>query len=1578
MLKTVLTKRVKLLIAAVVLTAISLFFYTRYLSPTKIALVNFRDFQYAAFLDADNNPFIKIDRIALEGDKPVKLSKYNVIYLFSMGMRLNEKQAQSVRKAIAKGVKVYSYAATSSESDLTNIIGDELDAVEGYFSNGGKKNTKRLLNYSRRVLHKRKFFTKKVQPPFIIPFDVFFYLGDDVFFQTFQEYQDFYSQKGLLKEDRPKVAVVTTNIGPRNANREHIDMFIRQLEEENLNVYPISGFSKRLEFLKKIDPSLVVLMPHGRFVPGDAEASVEWLKEKNIPLICPVTVFRGYDEWLKDQRGMAGGALSQSIVVPELDGGIYPYVFGAQFKDKNGLYIFQGIPNRIDKLAKLINKWLLLAEKDNSEKKIAIYYYKGPGLNAMIAGGMEVAPSLLNLLRVLKDNGYETGELPKNEDELIKIINKQGPILGAYAKGTFQEYLENGDPELIAVEDYLEWCKNDLPLETYAEVIEYYGEAPGDYMSVKKDGTAYLSVARVRFGNVVLLPQPLPAYGNNEFNLIHGAKKAPPHTYIASYLWVKNGFNCDAVIHFGTHGSLEFTPWKQVALSEYDWPDALIGGMPHVYIYVINNIGEAIIAKRRSYAAIVSYLTPPFTESDLYGRLNGLHDKFHSYLKAEDPALKNEYLKSIKEQVLNLGLNKDIGLENFKEQEITPEIFDRVHNYIHSIEQEKITKGLYTLGIPYKREDAYETARMMAIDPLAYSLAKLDLLRGHITAEKFENAHYFDAEYRQKAFEIIEKIINQKRSPDEFLNVYDNEALKAWEEKNKEVKGQGLMADMMQLAEAGRKIKKYDTRPLTSEDSGLLRQLVLKIAPDKGKRDFLISLKDYKKLKKALALLDPASAAKARKIAVFIPEMKKAITLAGEEDMRRLLGLMKNAQARKIVFDYLDNPQVLAAIKKEEAAVKKQKIGNCLNSEFSKDLFLAMKAEELKTAMDTWDEQRLAVFRKNINFYLENSELYPEIAEIKHENARAVSAIMSGKTSRKLLNEALAGAEEKIQQARERNKEIIDAIRTYKETLYSVREYFKSVGLSTAAETESIINTLNGGYILPSSGGDPVSNPDSVPTGRNMYSIDSEKTPTEEAWKVGKKLADGLIASKLSSTGQYPKKVAFTLWGGEFIRDQGVNLSEIFYLLGVEPVRNSRGVVHDVRLIPSSELKRPRIDVVVQTSGQFRDIAATRVYLINKAVKMASAAKNDEYDNYVIEGTLRAEEVMKTKGLSPLEARNYSTARVFGGLNGNYGTGIMGLVESGDKWEDDKEISDRYLKNMGAVYTQENWGFYKEGIFEASLQGADTVIQPRSSNTWGPLSLDHVYEFMGGINATIRNVTGEDPEAYFNDFRNKQNARVQGVKEAIWVETRATLFNPKYIKGMREGGASSAEQFAETFRNTYGWNVMKPKAIDREIWDGLYDVYVKDSYDLDMEEFFRDKNPYALQEMTAVMLETVRKGYWQPGDTVIKDIARLHAELVKDYKAGCSGFVCDNAKLREMIAGAVSPNLRKAYQEEISKARTGKAREVKEGMKLEKERMTLEKVKKIVTENKAVFFTMMFILIFFPLAVILGAVKRRM
>ena len=315
------------------------------------------------------------------------------------------------------------------------------------------------------------------------------------------------------------------------------------------------------------------------------------------------------------------------------------------------------------------------------------------------------------------------------------------------------------------------------------------------------------------------------------------------------------------------------------------------------------------------------------------------------------------------------------------------------------------------------------------------------------------------------------------------------------------------------------------------------------------------------------------------------------------------------------------------------------------------------------------------------------------------------------------------------------------------------------------------------------------------------------------------------------------------------------------------------------------------------------------------------------------------------------------------------------MVEAGDRWENESVIAATYLNNMGAYYgSEKNWEAFQKFAFEAALTRTDVVVQPRQSNTWGALSLDHVYEFMGGMNLAVRNVTGKDPDAYLSDYRNRNNMKMQELKEAIGVESRTTILNPAYIKEKMKGGASSASEFAEVITNTYGWNVMKPAAIDKELWDNIYNVYVKDELNLGVKKYFEQQNPAALEEMTAVMLESVRKGLWKASEEQVAELSKLHTEIVNTYRPSCSGFVCDNAKLRDFIVSKSNAQTAAQYKESISKIREAKTSGDDKGMVMKKEEMNQAAEQQTNTlSNVAVGIAVIIVI----LALILFVRKRR-
>ena len=604
-------------IVAAVLIGISI--WNAWFSATKIAFVNFQTIQQGSISKANDNSFIKLSEVSLANLD--RLSNYDMVFVNGMGLRIVEEQRQQIQQAADKGVPVYTSMATNPTNNICNLDSVQQNLIRRYLSNGGKTNYRNMLNYIRKAIDGKTYSTTEMEDPVERPSDMLYHAGisnpdDELEFLTVTDYEKFMKDNNLYKEGARRI-IITGQMA------DATDL-IKALEKEGYNVYPVQSMTRFMSFIDEVQPDAVINMAHGRM--GDR--MVDYLKTKNILLFAPLTINSLVDEWENDPLGMSGGFMSQSIVTPEIDGAIRPFALFAQYEDKEGLRHSYAIPERLKTFVSTINNYLNLKTKPNKDKKVAIYYYKGPGQNALTAAGMEVVPSLYNLLLRMKQEGYNVSGLPANAQELAKMIQAQGAVFNSYAEGAFDEFMKNGNPELITKEQYESWVKESLRPEKYAEVVAADGEFPGNYM-VTSDGG--LGVARLQFGNIVLMPQNAAGSGDNSFQVVHGTNAAPPHTYIASYLWMQHGFKADALIHFGTHGSLEFTPKKQVALCSNDWPDRLVGAVPHFYLYSIGNVGEGMMAKRRSYATLQSYLTPPFLESSVRGIYRELMEKIKIY-----------------------------------------------------------------------------------------------------------------------------------------------------------------------------------------------------------------------------------------------------------------------------------------------------------------------------------------------------------------------------------------------------------------------------------------------------------------------------------------------------------------------------------------------------------------------------------------------------------------------------------------------------------------------------------------------------------------------------------------------------------------------------------------------------------------------------------------------------------------------------------------------------------------------------------------------------------------------------------
>ena len=1358
--------------------------WARMAAPTRIAFVNYQAITLGQISRANDNRFIKINDLPVE--QLDRAADYDLVLVNGMGLRIDAGQREQLVKAAENGTPVLTTAATNPQNLIVSVDSVDMAFLKQYL-NGGRSNYRNMLHYVRRFIDGKSVFAPMPGDPVLGSGASLLYYpagGDDLAFPSVADYEAWLRKAGKWSDTAPRV-ILTGQMGMA-------DSLVAELERAGNVVYPVSVIQRFIAgaHADSISPAAMINMAHGRM--GDMVTA--WLQRHNIPLFAPLNVNRDYDEWMNDRTGMNGGFLSQSVVTPEIDGAIRPFALFAHYKGKDGLPYVEAIPGRLQEFVQTVGNYIELQRKANKDKKLAVFYFKGPGQSSLTAEGMEVAPSLFNLLTRLRAEGYDTGTLPPDAAALKKMIAERGRIFNGYATGAREDFVRNASPELISKDDYDRWTEASVGTRLRAQADSVDGPFPGHAMT---DGRGRLALSRLQFGNIVLIPQPAAGLGDDDFKIVHGTDAAPPHDYIAAYLWARHGFGADAIMHFGAHGSLEFTPRKQVALSSQDWPDRLVGTLPHFYVWATSNVGEAMTAKRRSYAQIINYLTPPFMESGVRGVYKNLTDALMAYNKAATHADSLRAGTLVKRYAVELGIHRELRLDSVLSQPYSATDIARIDNFADELANERITGAHYVLGVPYSPEHIRSTVQAMTVDPLAYSIARL---RG--TDPKA---------CRAEAGRIVNSLLDGGTPADDARIC-------------------AVAGISQQLLDSARNI----TKAIEGSRDMMSRMMVMG--------------------------------------AMMPREQETPLRVADRKAPQKKHGMMPGMSPERAI-------EMARKMGADEEAIKK------------------MKA---------------AMARKNVT----------------------PGATKGGK----------GGPHgHKAKELTKAEIELAGAVGEVERSLRRVDDYRRALLASPEAELASIVNALAGGFTAPTSGGDPVLNPEILPTGRNMFAVNAEETPSAVAWEKGKSLADNTLELYRSRhDGALPRKVSYTLWSSEFIETEGATVAQVLYMLGVEPVRDPFGRVTDLRLIPEEELGRPRIDVVVQTSGQLRDLAASRLFLISRAVKMAAAADDDKYPNYVAEGVVESERHLVDRGVSPKEARELSTSRVFGGVGGSYGTGIQAMVEAGDRWDDASEIAATYISNMGADYgSEESWEQMRDYAFEAALTRTDAVVQPRQSNTWGALSLDHVYEFMGGMNLAVSNVTGKEPDAYLSDYRNRNHARMQEVKEAIGVESRTTILNPTYIREKMKGGSGDAAAIAQVVTNTYGWNVMKPDAIDDELWDGIYDTYVADVNNLGIRERMTGANPAAVQEMTAVMLETVRKGLWDASPEQVDALARLHTETVEKYGAACTGFVCDNAALRKFITDHADPAAARSYNEAVAQVRAESV-DPASGMVMKREEMNAQ------------------------------------
>jgi len=446
-------------------------------------------------------------------------------------------------------------------------------------------------------------------------------------------------------------------------SRKHYDALIRAIEAEGLDVIPaISTLMDNRQAGEKFfvgtqasglqhaggvptRVSQIVSLTGFSFVGGpamnDSEAATDFLSELNIPYRSLVSLdTQTIESWKASFTGLNPVQTGMQIAIPEIDGATEPHIFGGI--PERGVEP-EPLEDRCRRIARRIKRWhrLQTARRNQLKLSLVIYCFPPNKGNIGTAADLDVFPSVFDILQGLKNEGYGV-ELPASADDLReRILHGNSGECGATANIAYR----------MPLAEYQQLCP------FMAEIEGEWGRAPGKINSTGSE----LLIQGTHLGNVFVGVQPTFGYEDDPMRLLMSKGGAPQHGFAAFYSYIEKVFAADAVIHVGTHGAMEFMPGKQVGLSAQCWPDRLIGELPNLYIYSVNNPSEGTIAKRRSYAALISYLTPPIENAALYKGLATLRELIEAYRRAQDETERGELFQAIEEtrRSVNLGTTFD-------------------------------------------------------------------------------------------------------------------------------------------------------------------------------------------------------------------------------------------------------------------------------------------------------------------------------------------------------------------------------------------------------------------------------------------------------------------------------------------------------------------------------------------------------------------------------------------------------------------------------------------------------------------------------------------------------------------------------------------------------------------------------------------------------------------------------------------------------------------------------------------------------------------------------------------------------
>ncbi|MBD2132395.1 magnesium chelatase subunit H [Sphaerospermopsis sp. FACHB-1094] len=1130
-----------------------------------------------------------------------------------------------------------------------------------YWLGGSAENLENFLlmladKYVLKGEDKQKLAAAEYQAPVVYPdMGIWHPLAPNMF-EDVREYLNWYSVRRDISRNikdplAPCVGLVLQRTHLVTGDDAHYVAIVQELESLGAKVLPV--FAGGLDFSKPVDAyfyepttrlplvDAVVSLTGFALVGGPARQdhpkAIEALKKLNRPyMVALPLVFQTTEEWLDSDLGLHPIQVALQIAIPELDGAIEPIILSGK-DGATGRAI--ALQDRVEIVAQRALKWASLRRKPKLIKKVAITVFSFPPDkgNVGTAAYLDVFGSIHEVLKGLRNNGYDVRDIPETAQELMEQVIHDAQA--QYASPELNIAYKMSVPEYEALTPYSQ------------RLEENWGPPPGNLNS---DGQNLLVYGK-HFGNVFIGVQPTFGYEGDPMRLLFSRSASPHHGFAAFYTYLERIWGADAVLHFGTHGSLEFMPGKQMGMSGDCYPDQLIGTIPNLYYYAANNPSEATIAKRRSYAETISYLTPPAENAGLYKGLKELSELIGSYQTLKDSGRGVSIVNAIVDKCRIVNLDKDIDLPETDAKDMSSEERDNIVGIVYrklmEIESRLLPCGLHIIGKPPSAEEAIATL---------VNIASLD------------------------------------RQEDGILGL------------------PSIIANSL-----GRNIEEI----YRNSDKGILADVQL--------------LQD--------------------------------ITMATRAAVAALVQEQIDAEGRVSLVSKLN--------------------------------FFNMGKKE------PWVE---SLYQSGFN-NVDTSALKP------------------------------------------------------------LFEYLEFCLKQVCADNElgGLLQGLEGEYILPGPGGDPIRNPDVLPTGKNIHALDPQSIPTTAAVQSAKIVVDRLLErNKAENGGNWPETIACVLWGTDNIKTYGESLAQIMWMVGVRPVPDSLGRVNKLELIPLEELGRPRIDVVINCSGVFRDLFINQMNLLDQGVKMAAEADEPLEMNFVRKHALQQAEEM---GINLRQA----ATRVFSNASGSYSSNINLAVEN-STWDSEAELQEMYLKRKSFSFNSDNPGVMDESrqIFETTLKTADATFQNLDSSEISLTDVSHYFDSDPTKLVASLRTDGKKPASYIADTTTA-NAQVRSLSETVRLDARTKLLNPKWYEGMLSHGYEGVRELSKRLVNTTGWSATAG-AVDNWVYEETNETFIKDE---EMQKRLMNLNPHSFRKIVSTLLEVNGRGYWETSEENLDRLRELYQEV---------------------------------------------------------------------------------------------------